>query len=91
MMIAVVGEYVAARSEWSPADARLVQLMHDRRRLLFRVRGDNPIDGAAHTQTRQLRKTLSTFSAHTESRRYFFNRFISFCKHDHYSRNKANN
>src|SRR5688572_30580066 len=83
-MIAVIGEHVAAGSEWSPTNARLVQLINDRRRLLFRFRGDNPIDRAAHTQTRQLRKTLPTLRSHSEPRRNLFERAIPFFQLDRF-------
>ena len=77
MMIAIVGEHVAAGAERSPADARLVQLMNDRRRLLFGVGRDDPIDRAADTQTGQLGKALSTLRAHSQSRRDLFERPIA--------------
>ncbi len=78
MMIVVVSEHVAAGPQRSPSNPCLLQLINDRRCLLFRVRCDDPINRAAHTQTRQLRETLSALCAHSESRRDLFECSIPF-------------
>src|SRR2546423_837509 len=65
MMIAVVSEDVTAGTEWPPADANLVQFMDQRRGLLFSLRSDHPVDRAADSQTRQLRKAPPPFRTKT--------------------------
>src|SRR5437762_2683040 len=68
VMIAIVGQYIAAGAEWSPADACLVQLMNQSGSLRFCFRSDHPVDCAANAQTRQLGKTSATFGAQTQFR-----------------------
>ena len=78
MMIGIISEHVAAGAERSPTDACFIKLINDRSRLLFRIGRDDPIDRAANTQTRQIRKTLSALRTHTQPRRQFFNDAITF-------------
>ena len=48
MMIGIVGEHVAAGAQRPPTDARFIKFINDRRRLLFGIRGDDPIDRTTH-------------------------------------------
>ena len=77
MMVGIVGQHVAARAEWPPADLRLVQLENHGRRLRFSFRRDYPIDRSAYSQAGQVGKSPAAFSAHTESGRDVLERFIA--------------
>ena len=80
MMLGVVGEHVAAGTERTPADARLVQFVYDRRRLFFSFRRDDPVDRAADAQTRQFGKPAPAFGAHAEPGGDLFERSVAVFK-----------
>ena len=50
MMIGIVGEYVAAGAERPPTNTRFIKFINDRRRFLFSIRCDDPIDRTPHAQ-----------------------------------------
>src|SRR5690242_1146623 len=78
MMIVVVRQHVAAGTEWTPTNPRLIQFVNNSRRLFFGFRRNHPIDRAADTQTRQLRESLPALSAHADSRGDLFQRAVAF-------------
>src|SRR5687768_14526960 len=78
VMIVIVGKDVASRSQRTPTDTRLVQLMNNRRRLLFGFRRDDPIDRTADAQAGEFCETASAFGAHAEPRGDLFERLVAF-------------
>ena len=78
VMIVIVGEDVAARAQWTPTDTRLVQLVNNRRRLLFGFRRDDPIDRATDAQAGELGETATAFGAHAKPGGDLFERLVAF-------------
>jgi hypothetical protein len=76
MVVTVIGQNVAARSEGSPTNPSSLQLVNDRRGLFFSLRSDHPVNRTAYAQARQLSETPTAFRAHPEPCADFLDRFI---------------